>query len=86
MTNVKGRSDGHEPQEKDRTVPDHLQGGVTSIGLLTWFTSTELKLDISLVEWAFVSFVPTLVFMVMFVVRWCGLGLRHRGRESWMDT
>ena len=86
MTNVKGRSDGHEPQEKDRTVPDHLQGGVNSIGLLGWFTSTELKLDIGLVEWAFVSFGPTFVFVFVFMICWCGFRLRHRGRQSGVDT
>jgi hypothetical protein len=86
MSDVEGRADGDKTQEGDGAVPEYPQSGVASTPLVGQFTSAELKLDISLIEWTFVSFFPVLVFMMIFVVGWCGLRLgdlgRGRGRNA----
>jgi hypothetical protein len=70
MSDMEGRGNCDQTQKEDKTVPDSPQSGVGSTPLGGWFISTELKLDISLIEWAFVSFFHILVFMLMFMVCW----------------
>jgi hypothetical protein len=78
MSDMEGRGYNLQPKKEDGAVPDNPQSGVARTPFVGQFTSTELKLDISLIEWAFVSFFHILVFMLMFMVCWCGLRLRDR--------